>query len=277
MSVKTKRRALVQLTVLRTEWRTPHMVRLVLGGDGIDDFCANAYTDQYVKLLFPPKGVQYPFPFDLEQIEQDFPREQWPVKRTYTVRSFDPHLRELTIDVVCHGDSGIAGPWAAAAQPGDSISMLGPGGAYAPREDADWHFMTGDESAIPAIAASLEKVGVGVPVKVNIQVSDPHEEQKLECPGNADITWLFRNEAECLNPRDEWFEAVRDYPFPPGVGHFFVHGEAETVMKRLRPLLLKERGVEKTRLSISGYWRCGDNDEAFRAWKARERAQANKD
>lgn len=275
MSVKPKRRSVVHLTVLRTEWRTPHMVRLVLGGDGIDDFHPNTHSDQYVKLLFPPKGVRYPEPFDLERIEREFPKDQWPVKRTYTVRSFEPDLRELTIDIVCHGDSGIGGPWAAAAVPGDSVALVGPGGAYAPRQDADWHFLTGDESAIPAIAASLERIAVDVPVRVILQVANPDEEQKLECPGDTDITWLFRDRAETANPRDEWFAAVADYEFPAGVGHFFVHGEAETVMKRIRPLLLKERGVDKSLVSISGYWRCGDTDEAFRAWKSRENAQAS--
>ena len=275
MSAEPKRRSIVHLTVMRTEWRTPQMVRLVLGGEGIDGFHPNPHSDQYVKLLFPPAGVSYPRPFDLERIQRDYPKDQWPVKRTYTVRSFDPDLRELTIDVVCHGDAGIGGPWAATAQPGDPVQLMGPGGAYTPHTDADWHFMSGDESAIPAIAASLERIGVDVPVRVILQVSDPEEEQKLECDGNAEITWLFRNEAKTANPRDEWFSAVAGFERPSGIGHFFVHGEAETVMKRIRPLLLQEWGIDKSRISISGYWRCGDDDEAFRRWKAREKAHAN--
>ncbi|MFD0558498.1 NADPH-dependent ferric siderophore reductase [Stackebrandtia endophytica] len=271
---RKKSRGVIELTVLRTEWRTPEMVRLVLGGQGIATFTANSFTDQYVKLIFPPPGVTYPEPFDMERIQAELPKDQWPVRRTYTVRAFDPDLAELIIDVVCHGDSGIAGPWAAKAQPGDVVRLVGPGGAYAPSVEADWHFMTGDESAIPAIAASLERIDVDTPVRVILQVDNPDEEQKLECPGNADITWLFRNEATTANPRDEWFAAVSDCEFPAGTGQFFVHGEAETVMKRIRPLLLKERGVDRSQLSISGYWRCGDNDEAFRAWKAREKAHA---
>ncbi|WRL65744.1 siderophore-interacting protein [Blastococcus brunescens] len=52
--------------------------------------------------------------------------------RTYTVRAWDAETGELTIDFVHHGDEGLAGPWAAAAQPGDVIQLMGPGGAYAP-------------------------------------------------------------------------------------------------------------------------------------------------
>nr|BFE80230.1 hypothetical protein GCM10020093_028310 [Planobispora longispora] len=42
--------------VLRTERLTPHMIRVVLGGEGLRDFTAGEFTDHYVKLLFPPAG-----------------------------------------------------------------------------------------------------------------------------------------------------------------------------------------------------------------------------
>ena len=40
------------------------------------------------------------------------------------------------------------------AAPGDDLTLLGPGGAYAPRADAEWHLLVGDDSAVPAIAAA---------------------------------------------------------------------------------------------------------------------------
>ncbi len=108
------------------------------------------FTDHYVKLLFPRPDVAYPEPFDMEKVRAELPREQWPSTRTYTVRAWDAEAGELTIDFVHHGDSGLAGPWAANARPGDEIFFNGPGGAYAPRADAGWHLLAGDESAIPA-------------------------------------------------------------------------------------------------------------------------------
>ena len=51
------------------------------------------------------------------------PREQWPFTRTYTVRWVDPVAQELAIDFVIHGDEGLAGPWAASAQPGDTADF----------------------------------------------------------------------------------------------------------------------------------------------------------
>lgn len=118
--------------VVRTERLSPHMVRLVLGGEGLREFGAGGYTDHYVKLLFAPVGVNYPAPWDLDRIRADFPRAQWPRQRAYTVRSWDPAHMELTLDFVVHGDEGLAGPWAARVQPGELVRFLGPGGAYAP-------------------------------------------------------------------------------------------------------------------------------------------------
>ncbi len=51
--------------MIRTERLTPHMQRVVLGGDGLADFTAGTSTDHYVKLLFAAEGVTYPEPFDM--------------------------------------------------------------------------------------------------------------------------------------------------------------------------------------------------------------------
>ncbi|MGH3585853.1 MAG: siderophore-interacting protein, partial [Pseudonocardia sp.] len=107
------------------------MIRVVAGGEQLAAFPDTPHTDRYVKILFQRPGVEYPEPFDLDQVRAELPREQWPMTRTYTVRALDHAAGELTIDFVHHGDSGIAGPWAAAARPGDVLRLAGPGGAYA--------------------------------------------------------------------------------------------------------------------------------------------------
>jgi NADPH-dependent ferric siderophore reductase len=52
--------------------------------------------------------------------------------------------------------------------------------------------------------------------------------------------------------------------------HAFVHGEAG-VVRALRRHLLDARGVPRDDLSVSGYWRRGDDEEGFRVFKAAER------
>jgi NADPH-dependent ferric siderophore reductase len=247
------------------------MQRVVLGGEGLADFSADTCTDHYVKLLFPAGGATYPEPFDIERIREEFPREQWPVTRTYTVRAWDPQHREMTLDFVIHGDEGLAGPWALRAEPGETVWFMGPGGAYAPDPAADWHLLVGDESALPAIARSLEALPDGARAHAFVEVSGPEEEQKID--SDVEVVWLHRGD----RPIGEALaEAVRALEFPEGRVHAFVHGEAAWV-KELRRLLRVERGVPREDLSISGYWRLGHNEDGWQAtkrdWNARIEAE----
>lgn len=247
--------------VQRVERVTPHMIRVVVGEVG--GFAAEEFTDHYVKLMFPVEGVAYPEPFDMQVVRETMPREHQPRLRTYTVRSWDPAASELVIDFVHHGDKGLAGPWAAKARPGDEVMFLGPGGGYAPDAEANWHLLVGDESALPAIAASLERLPAGATAKVFVEVSGPDEEQKLETSGDAEIVYLHRNGG---GYGETLVEAVRALDFPDGTVHAFVHGEAGFV-KQLRRHLRIEREIPLDRLSISGYWRTGVDDEGWRKVK----------
>ncbi|WP_327701950.1 siderophore-interacting protein [Streptomyces decoyicus] len=258
-----KKPTLHRARVQRTEQLTPHMVRVVLGGEGLGEFTAGEFSDHYVKLVFPLPGVQYPEPFDIAQIRAEFPRNRWPRTRTYTVRTWDPTTRELTVDFVVHGDEGVAGPWAAAAKPGEEIFLLGPGGAYVPEAGADWHLLAGDESALPAIAASLARMPAGVPVHAFLEVAGPEERQELEVPAGAEIRWLYRGAAPVGR---ELVAAVRALEFPAGQVQAFVHGEAGFV-KELRRLLRVERDIPREALSISGYWRTGHDEDGWQAAK----------
>lgn len=249
--------------VVRTGRPTPHLVRLVLGGEELAGLPVGEFTDHYVKLVFPPEGVELPRPLDLTAVKRELPREQWPRLRAYTVRAWDAAAGELTIDVVHHGDEGLAGPWVARLRPGDEVLFVGPGGAYAPDPTADWHLLVGDESALPAIGAAVERLPEGAPAVVLVEIADPADEQVLPSPGAVALTWLHR----AGRPVGEALvAAVRELEFPPGRVHAFVHGEA-TFVKELRRLLRVERGVPREALSISGYWRQGLDDEGWRSTK----------
>jgi NADPH-dependent ferric siderophore reductase len=257
------------LEVRRTERLTPNMIRVVLGGEQLPAFPDTPHTDRYVKILFPWAGVAYPEPFDMDVVRAELPREQWPAMRTYTVRALDRAAGELTIDFVHHGDVGLAGPWAAAARPGDLLRLSGPGGAYAPDGTADWHLMVGDESALPAIGAACERVSSGVPVVAVLEVADARERQELDCPGALRAVWLDRR----ADAPEQLLEAVRALEFPAGRVHAFVHGEAGFV-RGIRRHLVDERGVPREQLSVSGYWRRGTDEDGWQAEKAAERAAA---
>lgn len=247
--------------VVETSPLTPHMIRVVVEGDDLAGFGAGAFTDHYVKLQLPPPGAPFGPPFDPEDIKARYPRHLWPRTRTYTVRAWDPHARRVTIDFVHHGDIGIAGPWAVAASPGDRLQLLGPGGAYAPSPDVARHLMVGDESVIPAISASLERVPAGVPVDVLLEVEGPADELPLTTPGDLRLTWLHRNAAPSARP--QLLTAVERLAFPAGDIQAFVHGEAADV-RAVRRHLVVDRGIPTDALSVSGYWKRTRDEEGWR-------------
>ena len=248
--------------VRRAERLTPLMIRLVFGAP---EFSDNGCTDKYVKLLFPQAGVDYPRPLDMAVIRGEMPAEQWPAMRTYTIRAWDPVTSEVTIDFVYHGDEGIAGPWAAAAQPGDELWFRGPGGAYQPEPEADWHLLVGDESALPAIGAAVEALPPGARARVIVEVEDASEEQKFSSSGDVELTWLHRA-GSAAAPGDAIVAAVEALAFQPGDVQAFVHGEAGFVQRLRGPL--RDRGITGGRLSISGDWRRGKNEDGWQAEKA---------
>jgi NADPH-dependent ferric siderophore reductase len=265
-----------RLTEVRSvEPLTPQMLRVVVGGEDLAGFGAGPFTDHYVKLQIPPAGAPYSAPFDLDEIKATLPRDQWPRVRTYSVRDWDPDRLELTIDFVNHGSAGVAGPWAASARPGDRLQMIGPGGAYEPDPDADWHLMAGDACVIPAIAVALERIPVRVPVHVIVSIDGPEEEHLLETPGELELTWIHRDSA-VEQAAEPLLAAVQNLRFPPGRPHAFVHGEAGAV-RAVRKHLLGERGIPLEDLSASGYWKRRRTEEGWREDKAEWKRQVEED
>lgn len=97
----------------------------------------------------------------------------WPARRRYTVRRWVPSRRELTLDFVVHGATGVAGPWAAGAKVGDVLVFNGPGSDYHPEPGFAWHLFVGDESALPSIAASLEALDASATAVVRLECDGP--------------------------------------------------------------------------------------------------------
>jgi NADPH-dependent ferric siderophore reductase len=268
--------------VVRSEQLTPHLIRIVLGGNGFDTFTPNEFTDAYVKIVFVDDGVDVdalPQPLTLDSFNE-LPVEQRPVVRTYTVRRVDAEHREIAIDFVVHGEHGVAGPWAASATPGQPAYLTSPNGAYAPDPAADWHLLAGDEAAVPAIGAALEALPDNAIGKVFIEVAGPEDKIALRAPAGVEVRWIYRGGRADLVSEDlagdnaPLIAAVKEATWLPGQVQVFIHGEAQAVMHSLRPYIRKERGVDATwASSISGYWRRGRTEETFRQWK-RELAEA---
>ncbi len=226
-------------------------------------FPALPFTDSYVKVILTPPGVDYAWPFDPADIRSTRPPEQWPVLRTYTLRSHDPAIGDLALDVLLHEGGGAAQEWALTLEPGRTFGILGPGGKWRPQEDSGHFLLIGDASALPAIARAVEELPRGARAEVFLEVEDPDLRDALpEAPG-VEVTWVDPGGAL---PGSRLVDVVTAAHPRTGNTSVFLHGNAEMV-RDLRRTLLGEWGLDRSALSASGYWRHGCTDEQWRSQK----------
>ncbi|WEK61528.1 MAG: siderophore-interacting protein [Candidatus Microbacterium colombiense] len=244
------------LTVQQVEQVSPELVRITAGGDGYEAYNDNFSTDKYVKILFAdPRHGLVP-PYDLTQLREESP-EKLPTRRTYTIRSADPEQRRVVIDFVVHGDEGVAGPWARAAQVGDTLVISGAGGGYRPDPAAPWHLLVGDHTALPAISSAIEAMDAAARGHIVLTVAGDADRILPAVPSGVTLRWMRTD--------DEALAALSDLDWADGHPQVFAHGERGTI-KEVRALL-KQREVPRESLSISAYWARGRAEDQFQAEK----------
>lgn len=244
------------LRVRSAERITPHLVRVVAGGKGFDAFADTTATDKYVKILFSDPQHGLTPPYDLERLRADDP-DRLPVRRTYTVREVDATARTVTIDFVVHVAEGVAANWAAAAEAGDTLVILGASGGYRPADDAPWHLLVGDHSALPAVSSAVEAMPHSARGHVLLSVADTADRVLPEAPAGLAVHWYDDDEA--------LVDALGELAWLDGIPQVFAHGERGTI--KLVRALLREREVPRESLSISAYWARGRVEDEFQAEK----------
>lgn len=249
------------LEVLEKTWLTPGLVRVTLGGPHLADFPDRAEADKYAKLYFPPAGSTLEPPYDLAALRTEVPLDELPTMRTYTLRRVDLARGRIDIDFVVHGDTGVAGPWAANARPGDQLTISAPGGGYSPDLDADHIVLVGDESAIPAISAIVEILPAEARATVVLEARSADHRAALPA-SPATVSWIDEDHDA---PGSRLVAAVTALEWPAGRVQVFAHGE-RGAMKELRRVF-SARGVDRADLSLSAYWAAGRTEDAFQAEK----------
>ncbi len=267
------------LTVIRREQISPHMVRLVLGGEGFeriefrdleaeDSGERTPCTDQYIKLLFADPALGLERPYDMEALREQLPMERMPVTRTYTIRHVDRSNRQIWVDFVTHGDVGLAGPWAERAQPGDLISFFGPGGGICPSDGRGLPPAGRGRIGAAGHRRRLEGMERGARGLAVVEVDDEREEIPLDPPAGVEVVWLHRGgeftpESTRLTA---WLETA-ELPDPERQDiQVFIHGEREQ-MKLIRRILVDQRGLPRKGMSLSAYWAYGRVEDEFQAEK----------
>jgi NADPH-dependent ferric siderophore reductase len=217
--------------------------------------------------------------------------------RTYTVRTIDPEARRLDVDFVVHGDGGPAARWLLSATAGDQLVVIGPDARSAHRGvGIDWRpgdarrlLLAGDETAAPAIASILESLPAGRVAHAFIEVPCDEDVLDLAVSGQVAVTWLPRGDAvsgsalvpaverwcaenrrvlsaaaapstQSLEDVDVDSEILWESPQEAHGGFYaWIAGESAAV-KTLRRLLVRDHGIDRSRVAFMGYWRLGRSE-----------------
>ncbi|MFJ4814411.1 siderophore-interacting protein [Streptomyces sp. NPDC088801] len=269
------------LQVVRTRRLGPSLVRVTFGGPDLHAFHSDGH-DQSLSLFLPHPGQPEPVvPLELGdgwwQGWRELPEDVRAVMRSYTLRGLRRGPDEIDVDFALHGiepgaavQAGPASRWAARAAAGDRVLLLGPAVAdnrairFRPPEDTDLVIVWGDETAVPAASAIVEALPAGTRARVWLEVPHAGDIQDLVTEADADITWLVREERSAEGAPMA-LDALRAARLPSAERPYvWIAGESACV-KELRRHFVRERGIDRRRVTFVGYWRRGVSEEQLRA------------
>lgn len=199
--------------VRRVERVSPAFVRVALSAPAFADLGIEGFDTRF-KLIFPgPTGELPPSTPTPEQWYDAWLAMADEVRspmRTYTVRDVVEAGGErlLVVDLVVHEETpahpqGPACRWALAARPGDEIQVIAPhaasleygGTEFAPGSRTEV-LLVGDETAVPAVTRILADLGPSYTGHAFLEVPSAGDLLPIEVPGDIEVTWLVRGEAE---------------------------------------------------------------------------------
>ena len=272
-TARKPRKPQLNLEVTDRQELSPGMVRVVCRILNHDDYTDIAPPEKYVKLVFFSEATlaQTPageFP-DYWAARDTAAPEDLPVTRHMTLRRYDAAAGTVWIDVALHGTEGHAGPWAATAKPGDRLVAVGPGGKWEPDPEASWTMLAGDEAAIPAVLANIEALPATARGLAILEVQDPshrHDLGEVAVPQGVDIHWVYRSSQQQGERALVSAVAHAEWPEDLSSVQVFIHGEREA-MKAVRKELFDRRSLDRSQVSLSGYWAAGRTEDLFQAEK----------
>jgi NADPH-dependent ferric siderophore reductase len=174
--------------------------------------------------------------------------------RTYTPLAVRADVHEVDVDFVLHGD-GPASTWAAQAQVGQVLFLMGPGPGYKLALDAPVHMLIGDDSALPAFETILAALPASAQAQVLVEVVDAAEERPLNSAAKMETRWIARG-TDNTQAGTALEAALRKAGTLPADARIYLACEA-AAMRRIRQLLIEELGVERSRIVGRGYWKLG--------------------
>ena len=227
--------------VARIEDITPHMRRIVLAGDDLNDFPANQ-EGAHFKAIFPQPGQTKPKLGNYQGFKN------W--MRSYTIRAFDDSSKELSVDFAVNDHEGLATNWASNAKVGDYLGVAGPGDIKHTNYHADWHFFVADLTALPAVAATLERLPKDAVGAAFIQVPTLDDKQFIDVPKGITVNWVINSN---LN-KNVLLEQVENFDWLDGEPAIFIATESSQ-MRDIKGFIKAKPNYLSRQTYASGYWK----------------------
>jgi len=240
-----------QMELRWVEPLNPHMARVTFGGPDLEGLQINEPAAS-VRLLIPSPTADTLVMPEWNGNEFLLGDGQRPTIRTFTPRRVDPEALELDLDVVLH-EGGAVSDWVGRAVPGDPAAVSGPGRGYTVDSAAASFLLAGDQTAIPAICQLVEAIPIETPVEVIIEIVQP--DARLGLPDHPRLRQEWLEPAPGEPPGSALVMAMTAATVAAGT-KVWVAGEA-AAMHRIRTGLFDARGMNRTDVTVRGYWKHG--------------------
>ncbi|HEY5978375.1 MAG TPA: siderophore-interacting protein [Microlunatus sp.] len=230
---------------------TPNMIRIVFGGEDLRRFVTSGDPDERLVVVLPRAGERdAPVPVRQDDGTLDYPADDEPEMRSYTVRRVDVDTGEMVIDFVRH-EGGAAASWAIEAREGDAVYLSPASGWYRPPIDATWQLLLADMTALPALGRIVEELPAGLRVIAVAEIAEEADRQALSSPADVTYTWLVGGNG---HGPSRLLETLKGTELPAGPGYVWFAGEAAE-SRAVRKHVRRELGWPTERFTIIGYWR----------------------
>lgn len=245
-----------EVSVTQVTHPVPSYARVTLAGPDLHDFASLGPTD-HAKVFFP-----HPFTGVLNAPSAVGPGEDGIVKpdaQTFA-RDFTPlnvrtdastGLPIFDLDLFLHDDPGPASAWAAQAEVGDRLVVVGPRRSQSLPDGISRLLCIVDPSAMPAASRWIAEVPEGADIEVVADVS------------YDDLDWVEEylrvstgREVLVREPLGGLDQALLDSELSDDT-FLFAAGDANRLIP-LRRVIRDDLGLARDQYVLSGYWRSGE-------------------
>lgn len=170
--------------------------------------------------------------------------------RTYTVRAYDAHSRQITVDFLLHG-GGEGTEWVRRTAPADTVTLAYPNSWYQPPPATESQLLVADLAGFPALARLIEQLPPDTDAVAIVEVLDESDLGYLPTGRIEIVTSVGTGNGAAGSVLGRLVATRRP---PADRGYCWFGGEAGEA-RAIRKYLRHELGWRIDQLDVMGYWR----------------------